>query len=200
MRTMFAALLVAASTSAEPVHLVRSSVAQVTAIVQSGDYAGPQHAARRRAAIRAVAEELFDFKQMGQRTLAQYWSELSHDEEEEFRQRFTDLLERSYVAVIERYAGERIVYTGHTTEGGYATVKSKVVTARGTQIPVEYRLYHTGQRWAVYDVVIEGVSLVSSYRSQFHRVIQSSSIDGFMQRLRRGQMEGISIPLPRVDR
>jgi phospholipid transport system substrate-binding protein len=80
--------------------------------------------------------------------------------------------------LLARYAGEQIAYTGQVIEGGHVTVRSKVVIARNVHIPIEYRLCHTGERWAVYDVVIEGVNLIGGYRDQ-------------------RQIDGVPIPLPR---
>ena len=107
----------------------------------------------------------------------------------EFVGLFTDLLERSYMNRIEAYAGERIVYTGEAVDGPYATVRSKVVTQRKSEVGIDYRLHLRDSRWQVYDMLIDGVSFVSTYRSQFDRVIQAESYGALVERLRKRNLD-----------
>lgn len=162
-----------------PLALVKTSVALALAIVQSQPDGGD-----RRAEIRQVAETLFDFDEMARRTLAQHWTERSPHEQEEFVRLFTDLLERSYLITIGNARLATVTFQGESIEGSSARVRSRLVTERGTEIPMEYRLLESGGRWAVYDVVVEGVSFVSSYRSQFRSIIRNSSFTLLMDRLR----------------
>jgi len=98
---------------------------------------------------------------------------------------FADILDRSYVSKIDLYQGERVQYTGETTDGSEATVKTLIAAPKqSTDIPVDYRMHLKNGRWAVYDVIIEGVSLVSNYRTQFNKIIQTESYDALVQRLR----------------
>jgi phospholipid transport system substrate-binding protein len=165
-----------------PLDLVKASVSRALAIVQS-----PSDGGDRRAEIRQVAATLFDFDEMARRTLAQHWAERSPQEQEEFVRLFTDLLERSYWTTIGNARLAAVTFQGESVEGSAARVWSRLVTDRGTEIPMEYRLLESGRRWAVYDVVVEGVSLVSSYRSQFRSIIRNSSFTLLMDRLRNGQ-------------
>src|SRR5512132_3989608 len=117
----------------------------------------------RRAAIRGIAHETFDFREISQRSLARHWQSRSPAERDEFVQLFADLLLRSYIGQIEQYSGgEKIQYTGESVEGDQAQVRTKLITKQGTEIPVDYRMHRVGERWLVYDVSIEGVSLVSN--------------------------------------
>jgi phospholipid transport system substrate-binding protein len=129
----------------------------------------------RRAAVRKIANDIFDFSETARRSLGRHWQGRTQSERDEFVQLFTDLLERSYISKIETYGGEKIQYNGDTVEGEQAKVQTKLVTKGGGEIPIEYRMHKVGDRWLVYDVVIEGVSLVANYRTQFNKIIQTSS-------------------------
>lgn len=194
-RALAAWLLVAATAAsmATPTQVVQSAVARVMTIVQDGDLARPINAEKRRTELRRVADDLFDFHEMGRRALARHWAERSPQEREEFVRLFTDLLERSYLGRIETWAGEKVVFVGESVDGDYAAVRSKVVTARRQEVPVEYRLYRIGPRWQVYDVLFEGVSFVASYRSQFNRIIQASSFGELMSKIRQKEVEMVTV-------
>jgi len=139
----------------------------------------------RRAAIRAIAHETFDFREISQRSLARHWQSRSPAERDEFIQLFADLLERSYIGQIEQYSGgEKIVYAGESMEGDQALVRTRLVTKQGTEIPVDYRMHKVGANWLVYDVSIEGVSLVSNYRAQFDRIIRGGSYKQLAEKLK----------------
>ncbi len=105
---------------------------------------------------------------------------------EEFSKLFATLVERSYIGKLERYNGERIMYVDETVEG---TVKTKLITKSNTEIPIDYRMLKEGDCWRVYDVTIEGVSFVSNYRSQFARIIQQSSYEELVKKLKTKQDE-----------
>jgi phospholipid transport system substrate-binding protein len=146
----------------------------------------------RRAAIRKVAHETFDFREISQRSLARHWQARTPAERDEFIALFADLLERSYIGQIEQYSGgERIQYLAETVDGGAAHVKTKLVTKAGTEIPVDYRMHKVGEQWLVYDVSIEGVSLVSNYRAQFDRIIRGGSYKQLAEKLKAKKDEPI---------
>lgn len=145
---------------------------------------------QRRAEIRAVALEAFDVAEAARRALGPHWPRRSAAEQEEFKGLFQTLLERGYLSRIGEYGGERVQYVGERIEGDYATVRAQIVTAKGTQVPVEARVLRRGDRWLMYDVLIENVSLVASYRSQFDHVIRTSSFEELVRRLKsRGAVE-----------
>jgi len=150
---------------------------------------GQNRLAERRIAVRKIANEIFDFTEIAKRSLAQHWQPLSESQRNEFVGLFADLLERSYIAKIETYGGEKIQYTAERMDGDYATVSTKIVTKNGTEVPVDYRMVKRADHWLVYDVSIEGVSLVSSYRTQFNKIIQTSSYNELITKLRTKQDE-----------
>jgi phospholipid transport system substrate-binding protein len=176
-----------------PLDLVKSSVSQVLAAVRSRAAAGSE-SGQRRAEIRRVADGLFDFNEMARLTLSRHWNAQAPREQEEFVRLFTELLERSYLSTIENYAGERITFVGESISGSYAQVRSRITTDRRVEISIDYRLIERGDRWEVYDVVLDGVSLVSNYRSQFNSIIRTSSFGELLTRLRNKQIEAHVIP------
>lgn len=180
------------SGGARPLDLVKSSVDRVLVAVQSSPT--PASDGRRRADIRQVAAGLFDFKEMGRLTLAGHWRERTPREQEEFVRLFTALLERSYLSTIENYAGEKIIFLNESVSGRYAQVRSRITTDRRVEISIDYRLLDTGTRWVVYDVVLDGVSLVSNYRSQFNSIIRTSSFADLLAKLRNKEIEAHVVP------
>ena len=140
--------------------------------------------AERKADIRKVAESLFDFQEMSRRALGTAWDNVSPAEKEEFVRLFTNLVANVYMGKIEQYAGEPITYQAERVDGDEASVRSRVVTPKGSEVGIEYRLYRTADRWAVYDINVDGVSLVGSYKAQFNRLLQRGSFAELLKQLR----------------
>ena len=176
-----------------PLDLVKASVSQVLAAVQSQKAAGSENG-RRQTEIRRVADGLFDFNEMARLTLSRHWSAQSPRDQDEFVRLFTALLERCYLSTIENYAGEQITFLGESINGSYAQVRSRITTVHRAEISIDYRLIDRGNRWEVYDVVLDRVSLVSNYRSQFNSIIRTSSFGELLTRLRNKQIEAHVVP------
>jgi phospholipid transport system substrate-binding protein len=138
----------------------------------------------RRAAVRKISEEIFDYQDTARRALGQHWTSRTPEERREFVQLFTDLLERAYFSRIDHYQGEKVRYGAETINGNEAVVKTTIVTRAGSEVPVDYRMHLADGRWLVYDVNIEGVSLVSNYRTQFNKIVQTESYQTLIQKLR----------------
>jgi phospholipid transport system substrate-binding protein len=188
-----------------PREVVQSSVNRVVAAIQRaelevGDPSPSSRQAReqRRREIRRIASELFDFDEISRRALSRHWTARSPEEQVEFVRLFTDLLERTYIGRIEGYSDEKIVYTGEVVDGQFATVRSKVVTRRKTDTPLDYRMHLRDGRWKVYDVLIDHVSFVSTYRSEFGRILQKESYAALVERLRK--QNGDAAALVRMPR
>jgi phospholipid transport system substrate-binding protein len=175
-------VVVGPSHAGAPTDQLRGQVDRAIATLE--DPALRQKPDARRAAVRRIAEQIFDFEETARRALGRHWQARTPEERREFVGLFTDLLERTYISRIETYSGERVVYAGDTVEGKEATVRTRLVTRDGKEVPIDYRMRRAGERWLVYDVVIEGVSLVANYRSQFNRIIQTSSYQELLSRLR----------------
>lgn len=192
MKTAVVALLLFAANTGSipgPTEVVQMAVDQVILVLEDSDLARPSAAQQRRQEIRRIAERLFDFPEMARRSLARHWSGRTPQEREEFVRFFRELIEQSYFGKIENYSHERIVYTGETVDGEFATVRSKILTDRKGEVSVDYRLHLIGSRWAVYDLLIDGVSFVSSYRAQFNRIIQTSSYEVLAEKMRLRSLE-----------
>jgi phospholipid transport system substrate-binding protein len=189
---VFAASLAALGGSVEagvPTDQLRGATDRVLKVLQDPELKQPAKGAARRQQIRAIADEIFDWQETGKRALARHWQGRSPSERQEFSALFADLVERSYVSKIEKYSGERIVYADETVEGDTATVRTKLITKSNTEIPIDYRMQKEGNRWRAYDVLIEGVSLVSNYRTQFNRIIQQSGYGELVNKLKAKQEE-----------
>ena len=131
----------------------------------------PRQSTDKHTEIRKIARELFDFEEVTRRTLSRHWAARTPEERAEFVALFTEMLERAYINRVEAYAGENITYLGEAIDANYATVRSKILTDRRSEITLDYRLHLRDGRWRVYDLQIDGVSFISTYRSQFDRII-----------------------------
>lgn len=162
--------------------LVRTSVARVQEIVRSE--ASPES---QRVQIRRAAETLFDFEAMSRRMLARHWDGGSPQQQAEFVRLLTNVLERTCVDVIGNGVRASTTFDEASIDGVYAQVRSRVASDRGPNISIEYRLSKRGERWAVYDILHEGASLVSNYRSQFNSILRASSFARLLERMRRNE-------------
>ena len=167
-----------------PTEELRGRVDQVIRILQRSDLQGESNATDRRTAVRRVANEIFAFEETAKRTLGRHWQERTAAEREEFTRIFADLVEHAYISKIDRYSGENVSYVGESVDADEATVRTKILTKQSSQIPVDYRMLRQGSQWRVYDVIIEGVSLIANYRAQFNKIIQTSSFENLVAKLR----------------
>ena len=197
--TVLVALLVARdATAGAPTEQLKTQVDKVLKLLEDGALKAPDKVKERRTAVRKVADEIFDFGETAKRSLGRHWAARTPQERDEFVKLFGDLLERSYISKIELYGGEKIQYVGDKIEGETAVVQSKLLTKTGSEVPIEYRMLKKGERWLVYDVVIEGVSLVANYRTQFNKIIQTSSFEDLVKKMKTRQEELGSSASPRL--
>ena len=182
---IMAVLLAATGTAsaASPTETVKTAVQQVSAS-QSGPAAKTLSTAERRADIRKITDTLFDFKDMSERSLGSVWAQASPAQQQEFVRLFSTLIASAYLSRIEQFAGEPFTYVGEKIDGNEASVLSRVVTSKGSELGLDYRMYRADGRWAVYDIYVDGISLVSSYKAQFNRIIQRGSFAELLKQLR----------------
>ncbi|HET6366967.1 MAG TPA: ABC transporter substrate-binding protein [Pseudomonadales bacterium] len=154
----------------------------LTAIEETGK--NGLDAARRQEAIRSMAEPVFDWREMASRSLGVHWQPRSEAERAEFVDLFRDLIQRSYITQVERYSGEPVRFTGEKVDGNLGLVSTRILTRRGQEVPIDYRLVNRDGRWRVYDVQVEGVSLIGNFRTQFDKVIRTSGYGELVQRLK----------------
>lgn len=173
----------AVSMAATPTETVKTTVDKVIQALNDPSLKGPAKEKERRARIRAAVLNVFDFKEMAKRSLGQSWKDRTESERTKFVELFSDLLERSYINRIESYSGEKIVYEKETLDDDYAVVKTRFITKRREEIPVDYKLLKENGNWGVYDLVIENVSLVNNYRTQFNKIIRTSSYQELVRKM-----------------
>jgi phospholipid transport system substrate-binding protein len=169
--------------SLRPLDLVKFSVSRVLAITQSPTV-GMAGREDRRTQIRRVAQDLFAFNEMARRVMGQHAKNCLPQEQDEFVRLFADAFTQAYATAVERYSGERVAFLSEEVTGSFAHVHSLVTTTTGSGISIEYQLLERGSRWAVYDIVLDGTSLVSTYRSQFTSSMRTSSFAQLMDRMR----------------
>jgi phospholipid transport system substrate-binding protein len=172
-----------------PTDQLKGAVERVLKTLDDPTLKGEARLPERRVAVRKIANEIFDFSEIAKRSMARHWQPLSEAQRTEFVGLFAELLERSYISKIETYGGEKIQYTAERADGDFATVSTRIITKNGTEVPVDYRMIKRADRWLVYDVSIEGVSLVSNYRTQFNKIIQTTSYNELVAKLRNKQDE-----------
>jgi phospholipid transport system substrate-binding protein len=171
-----------------PRDAVEGAVGRFMTIVQAKGSAGVN--VDRSEKIRQIVREMFDFDEISKRALSRHWQTLQREEQAEFVALFRDLLERAYLAQVETASGsEKIAFTGESIENESATVRSKVVTRQGSEMPIDYRLHVRDGSWRIYDVAVQGVSFIASYRTQFDRVIRAESYSSLRERLQKKATE-----------
>jgi len=183
--------LAAPARAGAPLEQLKAQIARVLRIMEDPEMKKESQSRERRRAVRKVADEIFDFQETAKRSLARHWQPRTPAEQMEFVRLFADLLERSYISRIELYGGEKIAYLGDALDGEQAVVRTRIVTKSGSEVPVDYRMLKRSDRWLVYDVIIEGVSLVANYRTQFNKIIQTSSYAELVRKLKVKQDEFI---------
>ncbi len=175
---------VGAAPAAGPTAQIRGAIDRTLEILKRPDLKSKPRAAERRDLLRKTIKPVFDFEEMSKRSLGPNWRQRTPQEKADFVDLFTELLENAYLGKIESYRGETIEYAGETVNAPYAVVKTLIVTEKSQEVRVDYRMIRSGDQWRIYDVVIEGVSLVNNYRSQFNSILQSSSFDQLLAKLR----------------
>lgn len=166
-----------------PTGAVKETVDQVFVVLRDQALKDPGREMERRAKLEEIIGRRFDYAEMAKRTLASQWKELSSEQQQEFVTLFQQFLANSYVGNVDGYSGEEVEYLKEREKGEFAEVQTKVVSPK-VQIPLDYRLLQKNGEWRVYDVVIDGVSLMKNYRGQFSRIINSSSFEALLEKLR----------------
>jgi phospholipid transport system substrate-binding protein len=166
-----------------PTEQVRQTADRVLSVLQDSRLKSADKQKERREQIRQIIVSRFDFAEMAKRSLGSNWQKGSSDEQQQFVELFTELLEKSYADQIESYDGEKIVYGRENVNQDHADVDTKIVTKKGEQISVNYKLRSAGGDWKVYDVVIENISLVNNFRSQFNRILANGSFAELLKKL-----------------
>jgi phospholipid transport system substrate-binding protein len=151
----------------------------------------PELKGKKEQMIMDAVDGAFDWEEFSKRSLAKNWSKRTESEKKEFISLFKELIKRTYMEKSGQYSGGKVEFLDEKIDGEYGVVKSQLVSSAGTQTPVDYRLMKKDGAWWVYDVYIEGVSLVSNYRSQFNDILIKSSFDELLKRLKEKIEKGV---------
>ena len=185
----FSLLAPSHSIAGAPMDQIRASVDKVQAILKNPQLRSAAKTRDRRDQLRQTISARFDFSEMARRSLGAQWRKLTPKEQEEFVRIYTDLLERAYIDRIESYSDEQFAYVRENLDKNYAEVQSRIVTNKGEEFSLNYKAHLINAEWKVYDVVVENISLVNNYRSQFNRIIANSSYEELVRRMKDKQIE-----------
>ena len=168
-----------ASADSTPTDAIRGSVESILTLLQDKEL----DQTTRRGKIRKVINARFDFRAMSQRTLATNWKKASDEQQKEFVQLFSKLIENTYIGRVEAYTDEKVDYPGEKIKGKKAVVETLILTP-SADIPVNYKVYLKKDKWWVYDVIIEGISLISNYRSSYQEIVKKDGFDGLIVKMK----------------
>ena len=184
--TLFFLLLVVPvpSLAGEATDQIKKTTDKIIAILRDPALKAPEKSSEKIRLLRNAVDEQFDWQEMSRRTLARHWARRNNKEKKEFIELFRNLLERTYMDKVGDYAGERAIYRGEKVEGDYGVINVMIVGHQDREIPVMYRMKKKGGKWYVYDVSVEGVSLINNYRTQFNSIILSSSFEGLIEKMK----------------
>jgi phospholipid transport system substrate-binding protein len=167
----------AAARAGEPIDLVKVAGDKAIQILKDPKLRPKEKKKERIERLKEVVNPLFDYEEMARRSLGPHWRRRTPQEQQEFVKLFRDYLEKVYSDQVDLYAGEKVVYGRERVEDDYAQVETAFVDTKGEEVSVVYRLRRVGGKWKVYDAVVENISVVNNYRSQFDRVISKYSFD-----------------------
>jgi phospholipid transport system substrate-binding protein len=154
-------------------------------VLRDPSFKGEENKEKRRESLRIIIHERFSFAKMSQLSLARHWKKRSDEEKKAFIEMFGQLLEETYVSKIEAYTDEKVVYVKEYVKKKKAQIYTKIITDT-VEIPIDYRMYKSkDENWLVYDLVIEGVSLVGNYRSQFDQILKKDSYETLIETLKK---------------
>jgi phospholipid transport system substrate-binding protein len=189
MKALVLAVVAAGLTAAQgyagpPTDAMKITIEEVLRIIHEKELKQPARSEERRKQLEKTVGSRFDYQEMSRRALGAPWNTLNDQQKQEFVSLFQTLLTNSYADKIETYSGEGVQYLNERTEKEYAEVRTKVLSGK-TEIPLDYRLINKSDDWRVYDVVVDGVSLVNNYRGQFTKILRASSYSDLVDQLRK---------------
>ena len=167
-----------------PLDLVRTTVDKAIQILKDSKLSSPDKKKERVDRLREALDAIFDYEEMAKRALGYHWRQRTPPEQEEFVKLFREFLQRVYSDKIGLYGGEQVRFGREVMDNEFAQVGSTIIQPKGEEIAVVYKLRQVNGQWKVYDAIVENISIVNNYRSQFDRVISSSSYEALVKRLR----------------
>jgi phospholipid transport system substrate-binding protein len=180
-------LLPVTSTAGGPTEQVRATVDRVLDIVRNPNAKSKVQIDAQRAKLVKVISPRFDFSEMAKRSLGRHWAARTSEEQREFVKVFATLMGKSYADNIESYTTQNVLYIRESEEQNYAQVDTKIVAQNGSPLSINYKLHSVDSEWKIYDLVIEDISIVGNYRSQFDRIIGRSSFAELVRTMKEKQ-------------
>jgi len=168
-----------------PLDTVKTNVNSVLEVMRDPKLKGENGQKLKEQRIVVVAEKLFDFIELSKRTLGLNWNKLTPDQRKEFVELYKTILKDSYVDKITAYTDEKVNFTKEVPLSETTIEIQSFVVTKNTTVPIFYRVIRKGGEWKVYDVVIEGVSLISNYRSQFREILGNNPPESLLETLRK---------------
>ena len=163
--------------------LLKTHISNLQQVLSDPKLVGDEHLIQRRKRERAILQQLFDFQEMAQRSLGAN-ARRYNDRLGEFTPLFIDFLEHAYMGTLEENGDAKIQYLREIVVDDSVEINTKTSLKNGREYRVDYRLFLSPAGWRAYDVIVEGISLVGNYRSQFDRVLRKKSFDELLQDLR----------------
>jgi len=181
---LFFSITFQAKAEESPLSIVEASIGEILNILASEEYKNEETRPQMREKIFSITDDKFSWEEIGKRCLGRKWRDQTEKDREKFVELFTKLLKENYIEKLEIYSQEEVIYVKEILKGKYAEVRTQIVQKKGEKIPVYYRMINRGNGWLVYDVVIEGISLVKNYRSQFDDMLGKSTFKEFLENLK----------------
>ena len=177
-----------------PTEQVKDGIDRLIVILDDEEYRRSHTKEELNKRLQEAAHESFDWEGIAQRSLGLYWKKRSQDEKKEFTILFTDLLKNTYTGrLIDNYSEDKVLYDKEVIDKHRAFVGTRIINKAGKEISVGYRLIMKGNNWCVYDIIIEGVSMLKNYRVQFYSIIRQSSYEELVKKLKAKQLKGLEV-------
>jgi phospholipid transport system substrate-binding protein len=187
-----------AAQNPDPSEQLRPYIDKIVSILTDPELQGEEACLKRREKVMAMAQERFDFDEMSRRVLGPQWRSLSADEQNHFVGLFTTLLEHAYIGKIEDYSDQKVEIRNQRVRNDRAQVETDIID-KNIVIPVSYIMLLKNGEWLVYDIVVEGVSLVRNYMEQFKEIIRKNGYPSLLKQMEKkiGELEkSIGKPCP----
>ena len=179
----FSSFLSAAVETGSAMEAMKGTIDQALKVLSDESLKAPDKSKERVKILEEIIGKRFDYREMGKRTLGKHWQQFSEADREEFVRLFQRFLSKTYAGNVDGYSGEQVQYLKERRKGDFAEVQTAVTSEKST-LSIYYRLLKSSNTWKVYDVVLDGVSLVKNFRSQFGRIIEAESVEGLLEKLR----------------
>jgi phospholipid transport system substrate-binding protein len=174
-----------AAHSVAPLDMLKEHINKVLEVLRDPALKGESGRKVKKERIQAISEEMFDFTELSKRSLAQNWDKFKPDQQKEFTRLYKSLLEETYSEKVTSYTDEKIVIKKDVTLSEKTVEVQTTILTKTSEVPIYYRLIEKDRNWKVYDVVIEGVSLVSNYRTQFREILSGKTPEALLEILRK---------------